>query len=55
MGYLPPTKFFPGVIGGHCVMPNIEILKEVDDTPLLQAVRSSNDAKIGRDSAVGSR
>ena len=45
VGYLPPVKFFPGVIGGHCVMPNIEILKEVADTPLLEAVRWSNARK----------
>ena len=49
VGYLPPVKFVPGIIGGHCVMPNIEILKEIDDTPLLQAVRWSNEEKIGRE------
>ena len=47
----PPTKYFPGVIGGHCLMPNIEILKKIDDTPILQAVRWSNEAKIGREAA----
>jgi len=52
IGYLPPVKFFPGVIGGHCVMPNIEILKEIDDTPLLQALRWSNDEKVGREASV---
>jgi len=24
--FFPPVKYFPGVIGGHCVMPNIDIL-----------------------------
>jgi UDP-N-acetyl-D-mannosaminuronate dehydrogenase len=52
VGYLPPVTFFPGVIGGHCVLPNMEILKEIDDTPLLQAVRWSNDEKIGREAPV---
>lgn len=51
VGYLPPVKFLPGVIGGHCVMPNIEILREIGDTPILQAIRSSNDEKIGREAA----
>ena len=48
IGYLPPVKFFPGVIGGHCVMPNIEILKAIADTPLLEAVRWSNAQKTAR-------
>ena len=52
VGYFPPVKFFPGAIGGHCVMPNIEILREIGDTPLLQAVRWSNDEKVGRTTAV---
>jgi len=51
VGYFPPVKFFPGVIGGHCVMPNIEILKEIGDTALLQAVRWSNEEKLGRQAA----
>src|SRR5438132_5868974 len=24
--FFPSVKYFPGIIGGHCVMPNIEIL-----------------------------
>lgn len=48
--YLPSTKFFPGVIGGHCVMPNIEILSKFDRSVVLEAIRSSNQAKIKRDS-----
>lgn len=49
--YLPPVKFFPGEIGGHCVMPNIEILKEIADTPILEAVRWSNAQKMTRERA----
>src|SRR5215470_2404939 len=26
IGFFPPVRFFPGVIGGHCVLPNIKIL-----------------------------
>jgi UDP-N-acetyl-D-mannosaminuronate dehydrogenase len=55
VGYLPPVKFFPGVIGGHCVMPNIEILKEVDDTALLEAIRKSNEDKFGREALISRR
>ena len=51
VGYLPPVKFLPGIIGGHCVMPNIEILKKIDDTPILQAVRWSNEEKIDRENS----
>lgn len=49
IGFFPPVKYFPGVIGGHCVMPNIEILKAVNDTPLLRAIRDSNELKIERE------
>lgn len=52
IGYLPPVRFFPGVIGGHCVMPNIDILKEIADTPLLEAVRWSNTQKAAREASV---
>jgi UDP-N-acetyl-D-mannosaminuronate dehydrogenase len=47
--FFPRTKYFPGVIGGHCVMPNIEILRKFDDSALLQAIRASNAAKIERE------
>jgi UDP-N-acetyl-D-mannosaminuronate dehydrogenase len=52
IGYLPPVKYFPGVIGGHCVMPNIEILKELADTPLLQVMRSSNAQKTALEAST---
>jgi len=48
--YLPVTKFFPGIIGGHCVMPNIEILRRFDDSELLRAMEGSNRSKIERES-----
>jgi UDP-N-acetyl-D-mannosaminuronate dehydrogenase len=46
--YLPPVKFFPGVIGGHCVMPNIEIMGGLGRSELLWAIRSSNIKKTER-------
>lgn len=42
IGYLPPVKYFPGVIGGHCVMPNIEILRAAFPSEILNAIRTSN-------------
>lgn len=47
--YLPPVKFFPGIIGGHCVMPNIEILQKLDDSVFLEAIRASNRMKLERE------
>src|SRR5580704_701008 len=40
-----PSQVFPGVIGGHCVIPNIEILKTRFQSELLSAVQHSNDLK----------
>ena len=50
ISFFPTTKYFPGIIGGHCVMPNIEILRKFDDSSLLRAIQTSNRAKIERDS-----
>lgn len=48
--FFPAVKYFPGIIGGHCVMPNIEILSKFDDSAILRAIETSNHAKIERDS-----
>jgi len=47
--FFPPVKYFPGVIGGHCVMPNIEILSKFEQSAVLNAIKSSNQNKIERD------
>jgi len=47
--YLPPVKYSPGIIGGHCVMPNINILKDCGPSVLLDAIRVSNAMKIERE------
>jgi len=49
--FFPPVKYFPGTIGGHCVMPNIEILSKSEDSAILKAIQSSNRAKIERESS----
>lgn len=48
--FFPSVQYFPGVIGGHCVMPNIEILKKFEKSVVLDAIQSSNQMKIQRDS-----
>lgn len=45
IGFLPPVGFEPGYIGGHCVMPNLDLLEEVRRSPLTDAVRNSNDQR----------
>lgn len=40
--FLPRQRYFPGFIGGHCVVPNINLLLNVDSSPLLEAVLDSN-------------
>jgi UDP-N-acetyl-D-mannosaminuronate dehydrogenase len=47
--FFPPVKYFPGVIGGHCVMPNIEILRKRYQSILLEAIQQSNDMKVERE------
>jgi UDP-N-acetyl-D-mannosaminuronate dehydrogenase len=43
--YLPSVVFQPGFIGGHCVMPNIDLLQEMRASPMLDAIEESNEAK----------
>jgi UDP-N-acetyl-D-mannosaminuronate dehydrogenase len=40
-----PSSVFPGRIGGHCVMPNIEILRTKFSSAYLDAVAGSNERK----------
>jgi UDP-N-acetyl-D-mannosaminuronate dehydrogenase len=47
--FFPAVKYFPGIIGGHCVMPNIEILRKFDDSAILKAIQTSNQEKIERE------
>jgi UDP-N-acetyl-D-mannosaminuronate dehydrogenase len=47
--FFPPVKYFPGVIGGHCVMPNSEILSKFRKSVMLEAIQTSNRMKIERE------
>lgn len=49
INFLPAVKYFPGVIGGHCVMPNINILKQFRTADIVQAIVSSNQQKSERE------
>jgi UDP-N-acetyl-D-mannosaminuronate dehydrogenase len=51
--FLPPVKYFPGVIGGHCVMPNIDILGTLFDSNILKTIKVSNQEKIEREACRG--
>lgn len=42
VGFFPPVSFEPGYIGGHCVMPNLELLERVRRSPFIDALRESN-------------
>lgn len=44
--FLPRCRYFPGIIGGHCVLPNINLLLQLMPTPLLEAVVESNSLRI---------
>ena len=46
IGFFPPVRYFPGVIGGHCAIPNIELLSETCESPFLDAIRSSNAERV---------
>jgi UDP-N-acetyl-D-mannosaminuronate dehydrogenase len=52
VGYLPPVKFFSGVIGGHCVMPNIDILLSLLQSSVLEAIKDSNERKELREGQI---
>jgi UDP-N-acetyl-D-mannosaminuronate dehydrogenase len=43
--FFPPVSFEPGYIGGHCVMPNLDLLERVRRSPFIEAVRQSNDER----------
>ena len=40
--FLPRTRYYPGFIGGHCVIPNLYLLKQVATSPLFDAILDSN-------------
>jgi len=47
--FFPPVRYFPGIIGGHCVMPNIDLLSRTIHSDLLDAISASNKKKVVRE------
>jgi len=47
-----PSHIFPGAIGGHCVLPNIELLRSRVESQFLDLVVESNALKQQAQSAV---
>jgi hypothetical protein len=45
IGFFPPVGFQPGFIGGHCVLPNLELLERVRQSPFIDAIRASNQTR----------
>jgi len=45
IAYLPRVLFKPGVIGGHCVMQNIELLSRQFDSDFWIAIKNSNNSR----------
>ncbi len=45
INFLPRAAYYPGFIGGHCVIPNINLLLKVADSTLLRAILASNDLR----------
>jgi hypothetical protein len=40
--FLPRVQYQPGFMGGHCVIPNLNLLQQVEPSSLLEAVLDSN-------------
>jgi hypothetical protein len=43
--FFPPVGFQPGYIGGHCVMPNLDLLEQVRSSPFIDVMRASNSGR----------
>ena len=59
IGYLPNVLFQPGIIGGHCVMPNIALLEKRCHSAFLEVIKQSNEARkqelAGQEANTGER
>jgi UDP-N-acetyl-D-mannosaminuronate dehydrogenase len=45
--FFPPVGFQPGYIGGHCVMPNLELLEQLRRSEFIDVIRESNRHRAG--------
>jgi UDP-N-acetyl-D-mannosaminuronate dehydrogenase len=53
IGFFPPVGFEPGYIGGHCVMPNLDLLERVRHSPWIDTIRNSNEQRAREWDAAG--
>jgi UDP-N-acetyl-D-mannosaminuronate dehydrogenase len=53
IGFFPPVAFEPGHIGGHCVMPNLDLLERVRHSPWIDTIRNSNEQRAREWDAAG--
>jgi UDP-N-acetyl-D-mannosaminuronate dehydrogenase len=53
IGFFPPVGFEPGYIGGHCVMPNLDLLERVRRSPWIDTIRESNEQRAREWGAAG--
>ncbi len=53
IGFFPPVSFEPGFIGGHCVLPNLDLLEQVRRSPVIDAIRQSNEQRADEWQATG--
>lgn len=44
--HLPRYKFYPGYIGGHCIVPNLDLLEKVISSAFIDAIRESNEQRF---------
>jgi UDP-glucose 6-dehydrogenase len=43
--FLPREQYYPGFIGGHCVIPNIQLLLQMAPSAFLEAIVDSNERR----------
>jgi hypothetical protein len=43
--FLPRCRYFPGFIGGHCVIPNLNLFQQLRPSALFQAILDSNELR----------
>lgn len=48
-----PSHIFPGVIGGHCVLPNIDLLRSRVESPFFDLIVESNQLKLQPPVTIG--
>lgn len=52
--FLPRVRYFPGFIGGHCVVPNLNLLLQIAPSALFEAVLDSNERRAHELASEGS-